>query len=55
MSDKIKLKSFPVYLPEYKYNQFNSLCKAKRMAMTKAAEAEIDKFIKRESPLLIST
>ena len=46
--EPIKLKSFPVYLPEEKYRLFNSLCKTKRMPMTKIAEAEIDKFIKRE-------
>lgn len=52
MSDKKetqKLKSFPVYLPIEKYLQFNALCKVKRLAMTRVAEAEIDKFIKRES------
>lgn len=43
-----KLPSFPVYLPEDKYEVFKSLCKTKRMPMTKIAEIEIDKFIKRE-------
>lgn len=47
--EKIPLKSFPVYLPVEKYKQFNDICKVKRIAMTRAAEAEIDKFIKRES------
>lgn len=48
MSEKIKLKSFPVYLPEAKYTEFQKLCKAERQAMTKVAEAEIDKYIKRK-------
>jgi len=49
MSDKIKLKSFPVYLPEAKYLEFQKLCKTDRQPMTKIAEAEIDKYIKRNS------
>jgi len=50
MADEIvKLPSFPVYLPQDKYDKFKELCKAKRMPMTKIAEQEIDKFIARES------
>lgn len=43
------MPSFPVYLPQDKYDAFKKLCKAKRMPMTKIAEQEIDKFIKRET------
>lgn len=46
--EKIKVKSFPVYLPESKYETFKELCDTKRTPMTRIAEAEIDKFIKRE-------
>jgi hypothetical protein len=46
----IRMPSFPVYLPQDKYDVFKKLCKAKRMPMTKIAEQEIDKFIKRETP-----
>lgn len=46
----IRLPSFPVYLPQEKYDTFKELCKSKRMPMTKIAEIEIDKFIKRETP-----
>lgn len=53
MSEKIKIKSFPVYLPEDVYMAFNALCKAKRTPMTKIAEVEINKFIKRETPIII--
>ncbi len=41
--------SFPVYMPFAKYQSFSKLCTDKRMPMTKIAEAEIDKFIKRET------
>ena len=43
--------SFPVYMVRSKYDTFNSLCKGKRIAMTRVAEDGIDKFIKRETPL----
>lgn len=46
--EKARIKSFPVYLPEGKYDTFKELCDTKRMPMTRIAEAEIDKFIKRE-------
>ena len=50
MTDKTeKLKSFPVYIPPAKYKEFQKLCKADRQAMTKIAEAEIDKYIKRKT------
>lgn len=50
MADKKNaLPSFPVYLPREKYDQFQALCKSKRMPMTKIVEQEIDKFIKRET------
>lgn len=50
MSNKIeRLPSFPVYLPQEKYDEFKRLCQARRMPMTKIAEQEIDKFIKREN------
>ena len=44
------LKSFPVYLPIAKYDQFKALCDADRTPMTRIAEAEIDKYIKRKQP-----
>lgn len=44
------LVSLPVYMPYAKYKQLSGLCKVKRMPMTKIVEAEIDKFIKRETP-----
>lgn len=44
----VRLPSFPVYLPQDKYDAFKKMCQSKRMPMTKIAEAEIDKFMKRE-------
>lgn len=44
------LVSLPVYMPYAKYKQLSEICKGKRMPMTKIVEAEIDKFIKRETP-----
>lgn len=41
--------SFPVYMVRTKYDNFAKMCKDRRMPMTRVAEAEIDKFIKRES------
>lgn len=43
-----RLPSFPVYLPQEKYDEFKRVCKAKRMPMTKIVEVEIDKLLKRE-------
>jgi len=43
------LVSFPVYMVRAKYDVFNELCKSKRMPMTRVAEAEIDKFLKRNA------
>lgn len=57
MTDKIKkpkkdtgLSAFPIYLPHAKYQQFKSLCELDRLPMTRVAEAEIDKYIKRKQP-----
>lgn len=44
------LSSFPVYLPHAKYQQFKALCELDRLPMTRVAEAEIDKYIKRKQP-----
>jgi len=41
--------SLPVYMTSAKYDEFNKLCKADRMPMTKIAEAEIDKYIARKT------
>lgn len=49
MAKKKALPSFPVYLPKDKYDTFKALCETERMPMTKIAEQEIDKFIKRKT------
>lgn len=48
MEDKIKLKSFPVYLPEDVMNALNKISKEKRIAKTRIAEQELVKYIARE-------
>ena len=43
------LSAFPIYLPHAKYQQFKALCELDRLPMTRVAEAEIDKYIKRKT------
>lgn len=43
------LTALPVYLPNEKYKQFKELCETDRLPMTRVAEAEIDKYIKRKT------
>lgn len=43
------LVSLPVYMLREKYDEFQALCKKERLPMTRVAEAEIDKYIKRNS------
>lgn len=43
-----KIKSFPVYLPECKFDKLNEISKKKRTPKTKLVEAEIDKLIEED-------
>lgn len=43
-----KIKSFPVYLPESKFDKLNDLSKKKRTPKTKIIEAQIDKLLEEE-------
>jgi hypothetical protein len=51
---KQKLKSIPVYLPDAKLTILRQLSEDKRTPITRLIEAEIDKLIKRETPIAIT-